>query len=75
MTKELAAARAELARLRQEHKDNEALLRKARKRAEQVGWRQREGDTFMIIEGQGFGAFSSWVVHAGCVPVRMLLWH
>ncbi|KAG2427718.1 hypothetical protein HYH02_014549 [Chlamydomonas schloesseri] len=35
VTKELAAARAELARLRQEHKDNEALLRKARKRAEQ----------------------------------------
>ncbi|GFR48366.1 hypothetical protein Agub_g10256 [Astrephomene gubernaculifera] len=34
-TRELAAARSELARLRTEHKDNEALLRKARKRAEQ----------------------------------------
>ncbi|KXZ42754.1 hypothetical protein GPECTOR_120g421 [Gonium pectorale] len=34
-TRELNAARTELARLRSEHKDNEALLRKARKRAEQ----------------------------------------
>ncbi|KAG2483037.1 hypothetical protein HYH03_018066 [Edaphochlamys debaryana] len=35
VSRELASARSELARLRGEHKDNEALLRKARKRAEQ----------------------------------------
>lgn len=42
LSKELAARKAELERLRGEHRDTEALLRKARKRAQQVrrsaGW-------------------------------------